>query len=96
MRTLYLVCYDICSDKRLRKVHKTMRGYGDPVQNSVFLCELSRREKAELTDKLNEIIHHQEDQVMYVHLGPSSGRGNWCIETLGQGMTHQSRSIVVV
>ena len=29
MRQSYLVCYDICDDKRLRKVFQTMRGYGD-------------------------------------------------------------------
>jgi hypothetical protein len=28
MRTSYLVCYDICDDKRLRKVFQIMRGYG--------------------------------------------------------------------
>ena len=27
MRTSYLVCYDICDDKRLRKVFQTMRGF---------------------------------------------------------------------
>ena len=26
MRNTFLVCYDICDDRRLAKVHKTMRG----------------------------------------------------------------------
>jgi hypothetical protein len=34
MRTSYLVCYDICDDKRLRKVFQTMRNYGDHLQYS--------------------------------------------------------------
>ncbi|HZT68334.1 MAG TPA: CRISPR-associated endonuclease Cas2, partial [Terriglobia bacterium] len=34
MRTSYLVCYDISDDKRLRKVHKVMRGFGDHLQYS--------------------------------------------------------------
>ena len=42
MRQSYLVCYDISDDKRLRKVFKTMRGYGDHLQYSVFECH-SRR-----------------------------------------------------
>jgi hypothetical protein len=29
MRTSYLVCYDICDDKRLRKVFQLMRAFGD-------------------------------------------------------------------
>jgi hypothetical protein len=35
MRTSYLICYDICDDKRLRKVFQTMRGYGDHLQFSI-------------------------------------------------------------
>jgi len=43
MRSVYLVCYDVADDKRLRKTYKKMRGFGDPVQYSVFRCELRRR-----------------------------------------------------
>lgn len=42
MRASYLVCYDICDDKRLRKVFRTMRGFGDHLQYSVFECQLTR------------------------------------------------------
>ena len=41
MRTTYLVTYDICDDKRLAKVHKTMRGFGDHLQYSVFECQMT-------------------------------------------------------
>jgi CRISPR-associated endonuclease Cas2 len=41
MRTCYLVAYDIADPKRLQRVHRTMRGYGDPLQYSVFRCILS-------------------------------------------------------
>ncbi len=96
MRTLYLVCYDITSDRRLRKVYRIMNGYGDPVQYSVFLCELSRREKAELQDKLTAVLNCAEDQVMFVHLGPASGHGAWCFETLGRALSPGTRKVVVV
>ena len=43
MRNAYLVCYDVCDDKRLQKIYKTMRGWGDHLQLSVFQCELSYR-----------------------------------------------------
>ncbi len=40
MRTSYLICYDICDDKRLRKVFQTMRGFGDHLQSArVKHCE---------------------------------------------------------
>lgn len=41
MRTSYLICYDICDDKRLRKVFQVMRGFGDHLQYSVFECQLT-------------------------------------------------------
>jgi len=36
MRTTYLVCYDITDDKRLRRVFKSCKNYGDHLQYSVF------------------------------------------------------------
>jgi CRISPR-associated protein Cas2 len=32
MRNTYLVCYDICEDKRLRAAFKTMRDFGDRLE----------------------------------------------------------------
>jgi CRISPR-associated protein Cas2 len=36
MRQGYIVTYDVCNPKRLRKVFKTMQGYGEHLQLSVF------------------------------------------------------------
>jgi len=52
MRQTYVVAYDISDPKRLRKVYKTMRGYGEHVQLSVFRCELTEMERLELRGKL--------------------------------------------
>ncbi|MDD4792699.1 MAG: CRISPR-associated endonuclease Cas2, partial [Firmicutes bacterium] len=41
MRRRFIVCYDISDPKRLRKMYRTMRGFGDPLQKSVFTCDLS-------------------------------------------------------
>nr|MBA2436368.1 CRISPR-associated endonuclease Cas2 [Chthoniobacterales bacterium] len=57
MRTTYLVCYDISNDKRLRKVFKTCRNYGDHLQYSVFECDLNGSEIVKLEHELNEIIN---------------------------------------
>lgn len=72
MRHRYLVSYDICDPKRLRRVHRIVRDYGDYVQDSVYLCELSFTEKTELEQKLCKRIQDQSDQVLLVSLGPAS------------------------
>ena len=82
MRTTYLVCYDIADDKRLRKVFKTCGNFGDHLQFSVFECDLNPSEKIELETALVEIINHDEDQVIFVGLGPSEGRGDRVITAL--------------
>lgn len=84
MRNTYLVCYDICDDKRLRKVFKTMRNYGDHLQYSVFECQWTSIDLAKCRHELSEIIKHDEDQVLFIDLGPTAGRGERVITALGQ------------
>ena len=84
MRNSFIVTYDICEAKRLRQVFKTMKNWGDHLQYSVFECELSRAELITLKNELREIIHHVEDQVLFIDLGPSEGRGDRVVEALGQ------------
>ena len=84
MRNTYIVCYDICDPKRLRDVFKTMRGWGDHIQLSVFECRLTRSDLVSLKAKLAEIIHYEEDQVLFVDLGPTGARGDRVITALGK------------
>ena len=84
MRATYLVCYDIADDKRLRRVFKICSNYGNHLQYSIFECDLNPCEKVELETELKEVIHHDDDQVLFVALGPSEGRGDRVITALGQ------------
>lgn len=84
MRKSYLVCYDISDDKRLARVAKTMRGYGERVQYSVFECQLNARDLARCRADLSKVIDHRKDQVIFVDLGPSEGRGDRVIVSLGR------------
>lgn len=83
MRHAYLICYDIAAPKRLRIVHKTMKGFGDPLQFSVFRCELTKLELHDLRERLAGVLHDDEDRVMIANLGPINGRGNESIEFWG-------------
>ena len=68
MMNSYLVCYDISNPKRLRKVATACEDYGVRKQYSVFLCRLSPLELAKLHHRLHGIIHHGEDQVLFIPL----------------------------
>ncbi|MCK6685985.1 MAG: CRISPR-associated endonuclease Cas2 [Thermoanaerobaculia bacterium] len=84
MRTRYIVTYDVCDPKRLRRVFKVMKGAGDHLQLSVFRCDLSDRQLEELKERLGREIHAGKDQVLFVEVGPSGGGLAERIWTLGK------------
>lgn len=68
-RRRFLIAYDISDPQRLRQVCKTMEEYGERLQYSVFICDLSR---SELLHARATIEHHMklsEDSVVIVDLG---------------------------
>lgn len=96
MRTIYLVTYDIRDDKRLRKVFKTMRNWGDHLQYSVFECQLSPEDLIRLKAQLAAMIHHNQDQILFVNLGPAAGRGERVIEAMGQPYVSMDAPCLIV
>lgn len=96
MRNRFIVSYDICDDKRLRRVFKTMRGFGEALQYSVFLCDLSPSERILLLEKLTPLLNHREDQVMLVNLGPADGASGDRIETLGRALAVPLERVAVI
>ncbi len=91
----YLVSYDIADDKRRTKVFKTLYGFGDHAQYSVFFCELTDRDLVRLRSRMREAIHHTEDQIMIVDLGASARPLEAGLDVLGKPY-HPSVRIVVV
>ncbi len=96
MRNTYLVTYDIRDDKRLRRVYKTMRDFGDHLQYSVFECQFTPVDLARCRHELGAIINHQQDQVLFIDLGPVEGRGERVITALGQPYTPLDAPCIVV
>jgi CRISPR-associated protein Cas2 len=96
MRIRYIVSYDISDEKRLRRIHRTMKGYGEPLQYSVFRCDLSASERVLMIEALSKIINHREDQIMLVDIGPADGRGRWSIETIGRAPDHDHADRIAV
>jgi CRISPR-associated protein Cas2 len=92
----YVVSYDIMNPKRLHHVHKTMKGFGDPIHYSVFRCNLTNKGKIELMAALAEIIKHDEDRIMIVDLGPLDGRVEEKIEFMGVHPSQMESKAVVV
>lgn len=97
MRHVHLIAYDIACPKRYRKIYKAMKGHGDPLQYSVFRCELTDMELECLKMTLWPILNLSKDRVMIVDLGPIDGRGDECIEFWGEPRTVTAdRTAVIV
>jgi CRISPR-associated protein Cas2 len=92
---LYVVTYDISDQKRWRAVFRLMHGYGEWLQLSVFQCRLSRRRHAELAATLDQLIHHKEDHVILVDLGPVE-RVQPRVTSLGKTYAPVEREPIVV
>ena len=96
MRNRFLVCYDVSDPKRLERTYKRMNGFGEPVQYSVFICELSPRERVLLEEALTDILNLKEDRVLIVDTGPTDGRGQECFTVMGKPRGFPSRAPVIV
>jgi CRISPR-associated protein Cas2 len=94
-RRHYLVTYDIADDKRRNTVFRTLHGFGDHAQYSVFFCELNARELVQLRSRLREAVHQREDQVLILDLGQASRPLDATLEVLGKGYQPPVRTIVI-
>jgi len=63
--TFYLIAYDISSDKRRTKVHKTLSGYGQWTQYSLFECFLTEKQYVQLRQRLANILEESLDSVRF-------------------------------
>lgn len=80
-RSRYLVAYDIRDPKRLREVHRVVRGFGSRLQYSVYVCDMTEAELCELRFDLRSTMATSVDSVVIVPLG--DGYDQSVIEFMG-------------
>lgn len=82
---MYVVSYDVSSDKLRYKVARILEGYGRRVQYSVFECRLTESQFEELYQKLALVLSGSgENGVRIYHL---CGKCEKKIQTIGTGET---------
>ncbi len=92
---MYIVTYDIANQRRWRRVFKTMHGFGDWLQLSVFQCRLSRRRRAELETQLRELVKTGEDHILLIDVGPAD-KAKLAVESIGKTFAKIERRATVV
>lgn len=94
-RRRFLITYDVTHDRRRDRVHRTLLDFGDWIQFSVFVCDLTERERVQLRGRLDEKINHREDQILTIDLGPAELDHDQCIAALGREFVLPGRVVVV-
>ncbi len=59
----YIIAYDICCPRRLRRVARVCEDYGLRIQKSVFECELSKPFLEDMMHRLGEIVDPKVDSI---------------------------------
>jgi len=92
-RNWVVVSYDIPDDQRRTKVMKTLAGYGQRAQYSVFECELRPADLDRLKARLRDLIDEQQDDVRFYQLCDNClGK----VTLLGKAELHRQQAYVVV
>jgi CRISPR-associated protein Cas2 len=96
VRRVCIVSYDISDPKRWRQVYRTMRGFGEHLQLSVFSCDLTPSQRIQMIAALESAIDADEDQVLVIDLGPSQAQPIHQIEAVGRPLAVRDRGPVVL
>jgi CRISPR-associated protein Cas2 len=66
--TFYVVAYDIPDDRRRTKIHKTLCGFGQWTQFSLFECHLTDKQYLQLRQKLDRHLKPDQDSLRFYAL----------------------------
>jgi CRISPR-associated protein Cas2 len=59
----YVVAYDIAQNKRRRKISTYLQGWGNRVQESVFVCRISNEDMPEFIDMIDGLLDDEKDHL---------------------------------
>ncbi len=96
MRRSYLVCYDVREPRRLQRTRKLLKGYGSPLQYSVFLCVLKDIDRVRMENELRGLLNLRQDDLLIVDLGADETAAREMIVTLGPGGLQPATGTVVI
>jgi len=83
-RIRYLLMYDIRTPRRLRRVHEIAVDFGERLQYSVYVCDLTPQQLVGLRARVRDAMNLHEDSVSIFDLGLTSGRAARRVEHLGR------------
>ncbi len=92
---VYIVSYDISNPHRLRNIARIMEGYGRRLQNSVFETHLNDFRYEKLKSQIQKELNHEDDQVLFISLGPESGDANVRVESIGRPYCGKTRITII-
>ena len=95
---LVVICYDVTTiepegQRRLRRVAKVCKNYGQRVQLSVFECEVDPGQWAALRQKLIDEIDPEVDSLKFYFLGSNWKRRT---EQIGAKQSYDSDAPLIV
>lgn len=95
MNRCFLVCYDIRDPRRLNRVHRTMKGYGEPWQYSIFFCVLGPVARVRMERALTAEANLKEDSILILELGSEEGSVRDAVTALGGSLPEIRRTVVI-
>ncbi|PDW02426.1 CRISPR-associated endonuclease Cas2 [Candidatus Viridilinea mediisalina] len=92
---LYLISYDISSNRRRAKVSKLLEGFGQRVLESVFECDLDAKAYASLRKKMARRIQPNEGDRLRIYRLCTACISQ--IEVIGEGpAVEQSLDVYII
>lgn len=93
-----LITYDVdtvseLGQKRLRRVARICKDFGQRVQNSVFECEVTESQYAKLKDALSSVMDKSLDSIRFYHLNRNENRR---VETVGRETSYNINDALIL
>ena len=78
LRHLFIIGYDIASNRRRRKALKAVKGHAIGGQKSVHQCWLTSGDLQQAMATLRGLIEPSTDRVVFLRLDPRACSTAWC------------------